>query len=1041
MMDEQPKAFRIFDASAGSGKTFTLAREYLTLILQPGSERSFRKILALTFTNKAVSELKTRILDSLMQFASLGKEDPEPPPMFRAVREALQTDSSALINRSRVVLQQILHNYAFFDVSTIDKFNHRILRTFAPDLDLRSNFEVVLDTDALLLEAVGNLVAKAGTDTKLTGILVEFALEKAEDDRSWDVSNDLLQMGKLLFDETHYRDLDAFSDKEIDDFLSLKKTLSTLRSDTEKTLVTKAAKILEIIESHGLEFSDFSRGSLPKFLQKISSKQFDVTLDSKWIQEFGMTPLYPGRVKDPIKELLNELLPVFTEQFQQIIRGLYYRDFLTNAYKNIAPFAVLGLLQQELKTLRDEEGLLPISAFNTIIADEIADQPAPYVYERLGERYQHYFIDEFQDTSELQWANLVPLVSNALEGEFEQGMTGSVLLVGDAKQAIYRWRGGKAEQFLKLIDGSENPFPVQPHNQPLPKNFRSHRPLVEFNNAFFSHISTYLTREAYAELFLKGTSQEFHFDIQGLVQLDFIPSDSENPDSIYAEKTLSIIRDLKGRGYTCGDICILTRRGKDGVMLSQHLMKSGVPVSSSETLLLKNHPGIQFLVALLNYLLVPEDKNHGFNLLFYLSRDLEDRHAWITSHINGIDKLLATFQFYPMQARLKPVYEVLEVAIRQFQLGGQKDAYLVFLMDLVQELSQRRDPSIQTFLEHWEEKKDSLSISAPAGLDAVTLMTVHKSKGLEFPVVIFPYANSDIYYERNPKIWLPVNPDQYAGFTSVLVGKKKELLNYNAPAPERYSEEQEKLELDAYNLLYVAHTRAIKALYVITKNPGKKDPSPEPKSYSDIYYRYLSEKGLWEEDRAVYLFGTLDPDHIPEDTMQKIPVPYQYTARDRIALRLVSNQGRYQDTEHVKAMQYGNILHFALSLVFQASDIDTSVTQLIREGFIRQEEGDSFRERLQCVTGHPLLARYFEADARVLNEREILTKNGLILRPDRLVFLKNKAVIMDYKTGKPDEKDLIQVREYRDAIKEMGHPVEAAIVIYINENQVTPEFI
>lgn len=1039
-MDAQLKAFRIFDASAGSGKTFTLAREYLSLILRPGSRLAFRRILALTFTNKAVSELKTRILDNLMEFATLEKEA-KPSPMFDAVRETLQTDRTALIQRSREVLQLILHNYAFFDVSTIDKFNHRILRTFAPDLNLPSNFEVVLDTDSLLEEAVNNLIAKAGTDPKLTGILVEFALEKAEDDRSWDVSNDLLQMGKLLFDETHYRDLDAFSGKSIDDFLSLKNTLSAYRVETEKVLLSNAEAILNSIESHGLEFSDFTRGSLPKFLQKIADRDFDMKLDNQWMLQFGTKPLYPGRVTAPVKQILDDLLPVYTAHFQEIMRALHYRDFLINAYKNVAPFAVLGLLQQELKTLRDQEGLLPISAFNTIIAAEIADQPAPYVYERLGERYQHYFIDEFQDTSELQWANLVPLVSNAIEGEFEQGQTGSVVLVGDAKQAIYRWRGGKAEQFLKLIDGSENPFPVPPVNQPLPKNFRSHRPLVEFNNAFFGHISTYLNREAYADLFFKGNRQEFHFDKQGLVHLEFIPPDSENQDEVYAERTLRIVKELRAEGFALGDICILTRKGKDGVKLSQYLMESGIDVNSSETLLLKNHPGIQFLIALLNYLLVPEDQNHAFDLLFYLSRDMEDRHTWIADKLADLDTLLTSCDFNPEHARLKPVYEVLEVAIRQFKIGGQKDAYLVFLMDLVLELSQRKDPSIQTFLEHWKARKDKLSISAPGGFDAVTLMTVHKSKGLEFPVVIFPYAHSEIYYEKNPKIWLPVNPDQYCDFPSLLLSKKKGLLFYNSPAPERYAEEQEKLELDAYNLLYVAHTRAIKALYVIGKTPVKKDISANPGNYSDIYYRYLSETGMWRDDRAIYLFGALDPDHAPESSAQKVFVPYPYTARDRIALRLVSNEGRYRDTEQIRAMQYGNILHYTLSLVFQVSDIDKAVSQVIREGLIQTAEGEVFKDQLKQVAGHPLLSPYFEPGLRVLNEQDILTKNGLILRPDRLVFLKDEAVIMDYKTGKPDEKHLFQVRQYRDAILEMGHPVAAAIVIYINENLVTPEFI
>ncbi|MGB5315227.1 MAG: UvrD-helicase domain-containing protein [Robiginitalea sp.] len=1040
-MDQHLKAFRIFDASAGSGKTFTLAREYLCLILQPGAGRLFRRILAITFTNKAVAELKNRILDSLMEFASLSPENSDTTPMFEAVKAVLHTDRAALIFRSQNALQQILHNYAFFDVSTIDKFNQRVLRTFARDLDIPTNFEVVLETDVLLEEAVNNLIARAGTDKQLTDILVDFALEKTEDDRSWDISDDLLKMGRLLFDETHYQALDTFSQKEIDDFLRLKNTLQAYRVTTEKMLRNTAKELLDCIDSNGLEFSDFSGKYFPNFIQKISEGQFDLNTDSKWIEQFGSKPLYPGKASVAVKQILDGESSTFVIPFEQIIQGLYHRDFLINAYKNIAPFAVLGLLQQELKKLRDEEGYLPIAAFNTIIAKEIANQPAPYIYERLGERYQHYFIDEFQDTSELQWNNLVPLVSNAIEGEFDHGAKGSIVLVGDAKQAIYRWRGGKAEQFLNLIDGIENPFPVQAENQPLPKNFRSHKPLVEFNNSFFSHISTFMSGQAYSELFVKGNRQEYHHDSQGLVHLEFIPSDAENENDLYAARTKAIIQELTDKGYAYRDICILTRRGKDGVFISQHLMQEGIPVSSSETLLLKNHPGVQFLITLLKHLLVPEDKNHIFDLLLYLSAQQEDRHTWINTYIHKVEEVLSSYQFYPAQNRLRPVYEVMEIAIRQFDLGGQKDAYLIFLMDLIHEIGQSRDPSIQTFLEHWKIKEDKLSISAPEGFNAVTLMTVHKSKGLEFPVVLFPFANSEIYYEKNPKLWLPVSPERFSGFNTVLVTKKKALLKYDSPAPQDYSREQEKLELDAYNLLYVAHTRAIKALYIISKNPGKKQGASEPKTYGEVYFRFLSEKGLWDDQKSVYSFGALDLDHAAEPSPVKVPVDYRYTARDRISLKLVSHPDKYRDTAQSRAMQYGNILHYALSLVLSAADIEKAIERLIKEGMVRTEESFVLKQRLESVAGHPRLSQYFGPDVRVLNEQEIFLKNGVILRPDRLVFSNDTAVIMDYKTGRPEEHHRIQVQAYREAIQAMGYIAEAAIVVYIDDNLVTPEFI
>ena len=273
-MSSDFKAFRIYDASAGSGKTFTLAREYLILLLKHGARQAFRQILAITFTNKAVAELKNRILSYLMEF-SVVTDPANAPDLFHAVREALKTDSQTLVARSQIVLQELLHNYAFFDVSTIDKFNHRILRTFAQDLHLPQNFEVVLDMDALLREAVDSLVDKAGGHPRLTDVLIDFALEKAEEDRSWDISWDLFEMGKSLFDENQHAYLAEFGGKSIDDFVRLKKALYKKRRQEEQQLKAEAEEVLRILESHGLEPSDFNRGAFPKFIQKISEGVYD----------------------------------------------------------------------------------------------------------------------------------------------------------------------------------------------------------------------------------------------------------------------------------------------------------------------------------------------------------------------------------------------------------------------------------------------------------------------------------------------------------------------------------------------------------------------------------------------------------------------------------------------------------------------------------------------------------------------------------------------------------------------------------------------
>jgi len=598
-------SFKIYDASAGSGKTFSLVKEYLKIILSAPQYNSHRQILAITFSNKAANEMKQRILDGLYQIGRASELN-ETPPMFHLLKDELQLTSETLQQRAKKSLKEILHNYAFFDISTIDKFTHRLIRSFAKDLKLPQNFEVVLDLDLLLDEAISKLLNKAGTDTTLTNILIDFATEKIDDDKSWDLSWDLKKIGKLLFQENHGPHLEYLKDKKLDEFVQLKVQIQKKMVQHAKNMVHQASVALTLIDENGLEHSDFISGYFPKFMLKIQQKDLNINFDAGWKQHFSTKSLYAKSCLEHTKQTLDKLHPELIAIFDTIKTNFYRHAFLRNVYSNLLPLTLMNAIKTELKVIEEERDILPISSFNTIISKEIRDQPTPFIYERLGEKYRYYFVDEFQDTSELQWKNLIPLVTNALESEDFSGNTGALLLVGDAKQAIYRWRGGKAEQFLNLISTTENPFVVPPNIAILDTNRRSSENIVNFNNSFFENIAPLFTDTKYQELYKQG-KQFCNNQKGGFVQLSFIAKDSDDIDLSYCESVLHTVEEVQKKGYRFEDICVLTRTRKHGILIANFLMQNNIKIISSETLLLRTNPKIEFLINLLQYAIQPDD--------------------------------------------------------------------------------------------------------------------------------------------------------------------------------------------------------------------------------------------------------------------------------------------------------------------------------------------------------------------------------------------------------------------------------------------------
>lgn len=1033
-----PSTFTVYNASAGSGKTFTLVKEYLKILLSSEDIFKFQQILAVTFTNKAAQEMKERVLKNLKEFGKGEKND-----LFSLIIEELKVDAETIKTRSSKILDAILQNYTAFSITTIDSFIHKIIKSFAYDLGLSQSFEVELDAEELLKESIDVLISKIGRDKEISRTLIQYAKDKSENDQSWDITYDLLEFSRMLLNEDHVRSLSKISDKNLEDFESLNEKLKLQNKQIEKELEELGANCLEKISSNGLDYSDFTRSYFPKLLDKLiafknsSDKKlsFSATLNSMFL---GDKELYNKSLEDFKKQLIDTSFQYFQEVYKKA--KSYYSKYRFNRLllKSIIPLATLKYINQELSLIKEENNIQLNSEFNHLISKNIQNQPAPFIYERIGNKFSHYFIDEMQDTSQMQWQNLVPLLHNTLSQEFS-----SLLLVGDGKQAIYRWRGGKPEQFIDLgdIESDQHPFPISKNVETLSTNFRSHFQVVDFNNQFFDFASKYLTKEDYKKLFTTTAKQEI-LDAKkgGYVSIDFVDNNKEDDENSlrYAKQVLRIVESVK-EDYEFGEICVITRKRKEGVLIANYLTEFGVPIISSETLLLSNSLEVIFLLNLLEF---TSNKSNDvkFKLLDFLYEHLkikESKHAFFKAGFqeDSIWKLLS-IDFDENRYAELPLYEKMEYAIESLSLMKSSNAYIQFFLDEVLRM-QQREFGTQDVLDYWELKKDKLSIVSPETSNAVQIMTIHKSKGLEFPIVIY---SGDVYsYEQiHPKVWLN---NKFEGFDDFLLPFNNELSELNEMTTRVYQQRREELELDSLNLLYVALTRAKEQLFIITDN--SKSTNKEASYFSQYFKEFLKSKDLYIDSQSSYDFGNKNRasessiEHTTNHSFQEsiISVP-----REVHKIDLLPSSSKLWGTTQKEAINYGNLIHEILSKIRMAKDVNPVLKKEYESGAISILLLRELETRISNVIKHPALIRYYKEGARVFNERVLTDIDGQLLIPDRLVFLKDEVIILDYKTGLRSNSHKQQLFKYERLIKTMGYQNIKKVLVYLSDTMEVEEF-
>lgn len=1047
---ERP-SFAIYDASAGSGKTYALVKEYLKIILTAHKNDAYRNILAITFTNKAVHEMKSRIVGSLSEFA---KDEPSKKAgdlMLDLARET-QLSIIQIKTKSQQIIKHIIHNYAAFDISTIDKFTHKVIRAFAHDLGLPMTFEVSLDTENLLIEAVDAIIAKAGDDDILTKLLVDFAIEKTDDDKSWDISREILETGKLVLNENNRNEILHFHDKSISDFIAVKEKLLQICKDLDQQNAILAESILQLIDTAGIDLKSFSRGTFPNHLQSIAEGRFNSK--NKMFREFEDIAINKtAKDRTLIENLIPDLLISLSEIYKNFEKRNFYKAFL----RNITPLSLLNTVSNELEKIQNEQNILSINEFNAIIHREIQNQPAPFIYERLGERYRHFFIDEFQDTSQMQWQNLIPLIDNALSGQDDLGQKGTLMIVGDPKQSIYRWRGGKAEQFIELSK-NQNPFSNPDKTlEHLDKNYRSYSHVIEFNNNFFKMLSNEFNNADYKDLYENHSHQKINDKIGGYVNISFLPKiedDADEEDALdktgqYVLSTLNTIKKVIIEGFEYKDIVILTRKRSQGIAVANYLTEQGIPLLSSETLMIQNATEVRLIIHILRYLKNSSDLESKANFLQYLAQNKQNQLAVHDFIAEGMDKKEESIfekwlehcniELSFENIRKKSLYEAVEIIIAKFlktdiRIGvlPSGTAYVQYFLDLVLERDVRNQAGIADFLSYWDKNSEKFSIPSPEGTNAVRIMTIHKSKGLEFPVVIMPFAEED--YNRKPKDKLWINSEEEVlDMPKVLIDNSSAIEEFGEEASLVYHLKKQEELLDNINVLYVALTRAEEQLYVISQNVQPRKDGVYPENMASFFIKYLIQQGVYEENTIEYSFGNPQKLSISEkhiDTTKNIPVVSDVINPKNI--KIAQKEALMWGTHQQQAIEFGNVIHEILSFIETKTDVDLAINKAIENGLITVAQKEAVADAIFKIINHPDLLEYFADDNEILNEKTIIQKEAGTIKPDRMAINKAKEVfLLDYKTGAHNSKYKYQLENYQNAIEKMGFKVLKKVLVYI----------
>jgi ATP-dependent exoDNAse (exonuclease V) beta subunit len=1024
------KSFKVIRASAGSGKTYALVRQYLILALQSDYPAYYRHILAITFTNAAAAEMKERVMMRLREFA-LGTRS----PLAEDVASELGITVEKLAQRATSTYKDMLHHYSYLGIQTIDSFTHKIIRSFARDLRLHHDFNIEADPTKFLEKLAESCLQKVGEDEELTKYLQDFLIDNIDEGKRLRLHDELIEASKILLKEDTQESLEKLGELTLAEYGDIRKKILTENRIFKEKAMEIAQRAIQFFNENGLIESDFYYGgsgtySILKSAAGGEIKPAGVRMN-EWTSVANKASGKASAASRQVFDIHAETINGFMTGYSELVNLSSYRKYLLNGaiLQNLHTTGLIENLNEIGTELREKENVLLISDFHKKVNEIVRNNHAPFIYERIGIRYKHILIDEFQDTSLLQWSNTLPLLEEALS------QRNTSLIVGDAKQSIYRWRGGNVEQFIDLPEVPEAAGRqditrlLKEHIEviELQQNRRSKSAIVEFNNRLFKRLSGQLGkyRDVYSDIAQIASRGE-----GGYVRIETSEHEEKKQRNDNTRKLiLQKVHQCLANGFLPGDIAILVRRGeKEGTPIAEMLVEAGFKVVTRESFLVQHSPVVRVIMGFLAYTSDPSRIFYGFEMVMALSQIhkaqlLEQFTTQYTFRKFGKTQLrLHEFFIEQFELDLSSIsgtpYDRAIHLMRKLNLA--LDTATEYLLEKIRYYCIQKQWSLHEFIVWWEDSREKLFTATTTDNDSIQIMTVHKSKGLQFPVVIYPRFAS-----TNPPKQLWVNTENNAaGLPRAYLKYKKPSEKDKSPNIPEFELEYEKDLLDDANVTYVAMTRAEERLYVIQETGGKSE------AFSSIFIRSLKEE--FQEFAAEGLLTIGTENQYQSTTNKTESLPINISREDSIIrdLRVIPSRIKKD-----KLRAHGELMHECLAGIKTFRDISSTVSGVLeRNGIASSTRADEMVKEIQTIFSNDVVASWFREGHVVYNEREIILPGGRIARPDRVIISDSEVLVVDYKTGEPSEAHNRQVKQYMEVLSSMYQQQVRGFLLYTKTN-------